>query len=66
MKRIKGLYIGLFLFAVTLVTVPAHAAVDLTDFTIDMASVEALAAIVLAALAVVFGIRKLIKLANRS
>lgn len=44
----------------------AHAAVDLTAVTVDTTSPEALAAVVLAGLAAIWGIRKLIKLINRS
>lgn len=40
--------------------------VDLTDVTLDTASVLALAAIVLTAIGAIWGIKKLIKLANRS
>lgn len=44
----------------------AMAAVDLIGFTVDTATPEALAAIVLGGLGVMWGIRKLIKLINRS
>jgi hypothetical protein len=44
----------------------AFAAVDLTGVTFDTTSPETLAATVLAGLAVMWGIRKLIKLINRS
>lgn len=44
----------------------AHAAVDLTGVTVDTATPEALAATVLAGLGVLWGIRKLVKLINRS
>lgn len=44
----------------------ANAAVDLTGVTPDTTTPEALAATVLAGLAVIWGIRKLIKLINRS
>lgn len=40
--------------------------VDLSDVTLDTASVLALAAIVLTAIGAIWGIKKLIKLANRS
>lgn len=40
--------------------------VDLTDVSLDTASVLALAAIVLTAIGAIWGIKKLIKLANRS
>jgi uncharacterized membrane protein AbrB (regulator of aidB expression) len=44
----------------------ASAAVDLTSVTLDTSSPETLAATVLAGLGVIWGIRKLIKLINRS
>lgn len=40
--------------------------VDLTDVELDTASVLALAAVVLTAIGAIWGIKKLIKLANRS
>lgn len=45
---------------------PAFAAVDLTGVTLDTTSPEALAATVLVGLGIIWGIRKLIKLINRS
>jgi len=45
---------------------PAFAAVDLTGVTLDTATPEALTAIVLVGLGVIWGIRKLIKITNRS
>jgi len=42
------------------------AAVDLTSVTLDTATPETLAATVLAGLGVIWGIRKLVKLVNRS
>lgn len=44
----------------------ASAAVDLTAVTLDTTSPETLAATVLTGLGVIWGIRKLIKLINRS
>jgi hypothetical protein len=44
----------------------ASAAVDLTSVTLDTTSPETLAATVLTGLGVIWGIRKLIKLINRS
>jgi hypothetical protein len=44
----------------------ASAAVDLTGVTLDTTSPETLAATVLTGLGVIWGIRKLIKLINRS
>lgn len=46
--------------------VSASAAVDLSSVTIDSTTPETLAATVLAGLGVIWGIRKLIKLINRS
>lgn len=57
----------LFTFiALCFLSTPAFAAVDLTGIAVDVATPEALAAIVLAGLAVIWGIRKLVKLMNRS
>ena len=44
----------------------AVAAVDLTGVTVDVTTVETLAATVLVGLGVIWGIRKLVKLINRS
>jgi hypothetical protein len=44
----------------------SYAAVDLTGVTLDHTTPEALAATVLTSLGVLWGIRKLIKLVNRS
>jgi len=44
----------------------AMAAVDLLGVTLDTATPEALAATVLTGLGVIWGIRKLVKLVNRS
>lgn len=44
----------------------AAAAVDLTGYTVDTTTPETLCGIVLAGLGVMWGIRKLIKLINRS
>jgi len=44
----------------------AMAAVDLTSVTMDTATPETLAATILAGLGVMWGIRKLVKLVNRS
>jgi hypothetical protein len=49
-----------------IITAPAYAAVDLTGVTLDTATPETLAATVLTGLGVIWGIRKLIKLVNRS
>jgi len=44
----------------------AFAAVDLTGFSVDVTQVEAVTAIVIVGLGVMWGIRKLIKTVNRS
>jgi hypothetical protein len=44
----------------------AMAAVDLTGVTLDTATPETLAATVITGLGVIWGIRKLVKLVNRS
>jgi hypothetical protein len=46
--------------------VSSFAAVDLTSVTIDTTTPETLAATILAGLGVIWGIRKLVKLTNRS
>lgn len=55
-----------FAGVICLIPSVSFAAVDLTGLTVDTATPEALAAIVLAGLAVIWGIRKLVKLMNRS
>jgi hypothetical protein len=52
--------------AVTVAGSQAFAAVDLTGVTPDISGVETLAALVLAGLMGLWGIRKLIKMSNRS
>lgn len=47
-------------------TSQAHAAVDLGGVVLDTASVLSLATIILTAIGAIWGIKKLIKLANRS
>lgn len=49
-----------------LVSSPAFALVDLTGFAVDTATPETLAAIIVVALGAIWGIRKLIKITNRS
>ena len=44
----------------------SHAAVDLTTFAVDTASVDTLGLIVLTGLGIMWGLRKLIKTINRS
>jgi len=56
-------YVGL---ATVLASSVAMAAPDLTTFTVDTTSVDTMAGIVLAGLAGLWGIRKLIKTINRS
>jgi len=58
--------IVLSIMMVLAVVTSSFAAVDLTGFTVDYASAEVLAGIVLTGLAAMWGIRKLIKLTNRS
>ena len=65
MKKILGLYILAMVFCMTFVS-NVMAAVDLTGFTVDTASVDTLAGIVLVGLAGLWGIRKLVKVINRS
>lgn len=62
----KKLLMGLVTAGAALTATSAMAAVDLVGFTVDTATPEALAAIILAGLGVMWGIRKLIKLINRS
>lgn len=52
--------------AVPALAVNSFAAVDLVGFTVDTATPETLAATILTALGVIWGIRKLVKLVNRS
>jgi hypothetical protein len=49
-----------------LTAAPAMAAVDLTGVTLDTTTPETLAATILGGLAVLWGIRKVIKIINRS
>jgi hypothetical protein len=60
-KAIIGAISGVGIFASQ-----AFAAVDLTGVTLDSATPELLAATVLTGLGVIWGIRKLVKLVNRS
>lgn len=57
--------LGLVLYPVLLFA-QGTSTVDLSNVTLDTASVLALAAIVLTAIGAIWGIKKLIKLANRS
>lgn len=63
MKKIVSVVTGV---GFTLLAGAAMAAPDLTSFTVDTASVDTMAGIVLAGLAGLWGIRKLIKTINRS
>jgi len=65
MNKIKTLGGFVVVGSVALAT-NAMAAVDLTAVTLDTTSPETLAATVLTGLGVIWGIRKLIKLINRS
>jgi len=65
MKRFLSFASGLLLALVCL-TGQAFAAVDLTAVEVDMTTYDAAVAIVLVALALIWPIRKLIKLFNRS
>lgn len=62
MKCLKALGAG---FVGLLGSAPAYAAIDLPE-TIAVTDVETLAGVVLAALAAIWIVRKLIKLTNRS
>lgn len=58
---------GLYVFMAFMAMVStASAAVDLTGVTVDSTTPETLAATILVGLGVIWGIRKLIKLINRS
>lgn len=54
------------LFALMATAGQSFAAVDLTGFAVDVTQVEAVTAIVIVGLGVMWGIRKLIKTVNRS
>lgn len=62
----KKYFVGLATAGCSLMATGAFAAVDLTGYTVDTATPETLCGIVLAGLGVMWGIRKLIKLINRS
>lgn len=63
-KMVKRVVVGAGALAATAGN--AMAAVDLTGVTVDTTTVETAAGIVIAGLATMWGIRKLIKLFNRS
>ena len=62
----KGFFGIVAAVACVAIASPAMAAVDLTSVTLDTSSPETLAATVLGGLGVMWGIRKLVKLINRS
>lgn len=64
MKRVFS-FLALALVLGVFSTSSAFAAIDLTEFVIDMGPVEAIAGILLGALAVLFGINKVLGLARR-
>jgi hypothetical protein len=64
MKKLAGVVGGVA--GVGMMAVNSFAAVDLTGVTLDTTSPETLAATVLGGLGIMWGIRKLIKLINRS
>lgn len=61
-RKYVGAVIGMTVFTAG----SASAAVDLTAVTLDTTTPETLAATVLTGLGVIWGIRKLVKLVNRS
>ena len=61
----KNLYAAMFAFAAMSAT-SAFAAVDLTNVDLDYTTPSTLATTVLIGLGVIWGIRKLVKLINRS
>ena len=65
--RAKGL-LGVFMAAVAGVFLasPAYATLDLTGVAVDVAPVFTLAGIIIAAIAAIWAIKKVIKLGNRS
>ena len=66
-KKFKGFFAVLFAVAVgVLVTSPAHADLDLSAITIDTAPIFTLAGIIIAAIASIWAIKKVIKLGNHS
>jgi len=62
MKKLSAL----FALCLSMLSTSAFAAVDLTGFSVDVTQVEAVVAIVIVGLGVMWGIRKLIKTVNRS
>jgi hypothetical protein len=67
-KKVKNVIVGIGVSSAALAGLASnsYAAVDLTGVTLDTTSPETLAATVLTGLGVIWGIRKLIKLINRS
>lgn len=62
----KAIFIVLMLVAVLIVALPCYAALDLAGVTVDTAPVFDLALIIVTAIAGIWGIKKVIKLGNRS
>lgn len=65
-KKTVGKIVGVVVAGSAVAATNAMAAIDVNTITLDTANPEALAAKILAGLAVLWGIRKLIKLTNRS
>jgi hypothetical protein len=65
MKKLRLLVAGCAI-ALVGVTAQAHAALDLTGVTVNTADTYAVAAIVVAGIASIWGIKKVVKLLNRS
>lgn len=63
MKKVVGSIVGI---GSAVMASSAFAAVDLTGVTLDTTTPETLAATVLGGLGIIWGIRKLVKLINRS
>lgn len=64
MKMVR--YLLLTLSVLVMSAIPCFAALDLTDVEVDTTPVFALATIVVVAIAGIWGIKKVIKLGNRS
>lgn len=65
MKRLFSMVLGMLALALSLVG-NAQAALDLSGVSVDVEPVFALASIILVAIGSIWGIKKVIKLANRS
>jgi peptidoglycan biosynthesis protein MviN/MurJ (putative lipid II flippase) len=64
-KQLKPVLAMLALLLV-LVAGNAHAAIDLTGFEIDLAPVETMVGVIVTAMGVMYAVRKIIKVGNRS